>query len=256
MPYPLDLVRLATSAVLGDSKAGGRDDICVRLLKGYAQGLANPHPTVLERDDAWLRQLVVVDERERARFWQKMDALTPGRTPAPARYLKALAAAMPDRGIEPAVRPRTAGVGSLGRPRWVGIGQWRGALVVREAKAMVPSAWTLAHGRGRGTLQCLRIAAGRYRSPDPWLALTGDIATRRLSPNNRKIEAAESPFILTSRKMLHAMGRDLAAIHLGTADRSKAIEHDLGSRKRNWLRSAVERAADFVRRDCRAWRNQ
>ena len=76
-----------------------------------------------------------------------------------------------------------------------------------------------------------------------------------MSPNNRKIEAAETPS-LTSRKMLRAMGRDLAAIHLGIADRRKAIEHDLGNRKRNWLRAAVERAADFVRRDCRAWRKR
>ena len=100
------------------------------------------------------------------------------------------------------------------------------------------------------------MASARHRTiplARPLARAAGNIATRRLSPNNRKIEAAETPF-LTSGKMLRAMGRDLAAIHLGIADRRKAIEHDLGNRKRNWLHSAVERTADFVRRDCRAWR--
>jgi uncharacterized protein (DUF2252 family) len=254
MPYPLDLVRLATSAVLGSPGAEATDDICMQLLEGYARGLADPHAIVLDQDYAWLRQLVVVSDKERADFWHKMETLAAGGKPPP-NYVKALAAAMPERGIKMAVLPRTAGAGSLGRPRWVGIGQWHGAPIVREAKAMVPSAWTRANGRGRAALQWHRLATGRYRSPDPWLALTGNIATRRLSPNNRKIEAAETPS-LTSRKMLRAMGRDLAAIHLGIADRSKAIAHDLGERKRNWLPSAVERAADFVRRDCRAWRKQ
>ena len=32
--------------------------------------------------------------------------------------------------------PRTAGTGSLGRPRWIGYGLWQGAPVVREAKAV------------------------------------------------------------------------------------------------------------------------
>ena len=254
MPYPLDLVRLATSAVLGSPGAEATDDICTQLLEGYARGLADPHAIVLDQDYAWLRQLVVVSDKERADFWRKMETLAAGGKP-PTNYVKALAAAMPERGMKMAVLPRTAGAGSLGRPRWVGVGQWHGAPIVREAKAMVPSAWTRANRRGRDALQWHRLATGRYRSPDPWLALTGNIATRRLSPNNRKIEAAETPF-LTSRKMLRAMGRDLAAIHLGIADRSKAIAHDLGDRKRNWLRAAVERAADFVRRDCRAWRKQ
>jgi uncharacterized protein (DUF2252 family) len=252
MPYPLDLVRLATSAVLGGPGSATTDDICTELLKGYARGLANPRAIVLDRDFAWLRQLVVVSDKERADFWRKMETLAASGKP-PTNYVKALAAAMPERGIKMTVLPRTAGAGSLGRPRWVAIGQWHGAPTVREAKAMVPSAWTRANRRGRDALQWHRLATGRYRSPDPWLALTGNIATRRLSPNNRKIEAAETPF-LTSGKMLRAMGRDLAATHLGIADRRKAIEHDLGNRKRNWLHSAVERTADFVRRDCRAWR--
>ena len=35
---------------------------------------------------------------------------------------------------------RLAGVGSLGRPRYVALAEWNGGLVAREAKAAVPSA--------------------------------------------------------------------------------------------------------------------
>ena len=68
--------------------------------------------------------------------------------------------------------PRTAGLGSLGRPRWVGLAQWQGAPVVREVKAALPSAWTLANGGSRA-LNCFKIATGRHRAPDPWFALNG-----------------------------------------------------------------------------------
>ena len=254
MPYALDLVRLATSAVLGAPGTNIRVNVCAHILEGYTKGLAKPRPIVLDHNFAWLRNLVVVSDQERERFWQKMQELTAGNASPPRRYVKALAAAMPDRKIEMTIGARTAGAGSLGRPRWVGIARWHGAPVVREAKAIVPSGWTRANGRGSAAHSGYRVATGRHRAPDPWLAATGDIVTRRLSPNNRKIEAADNPAALTSRKMLNAMGRELAAIHLGTANRRATIERDLHDRKRNWLRSAVERAEEFVRRDHKDWR--
>ena len=101
--------------------------------------------------------------------------------------------------------PRTAGLGSLGRPRWVGLAQWQGAPVLREVKAALPSAWTRANGGSRG-LYCFEIATGRYRAPDPWFALEDGIVVRRLSPNNRKLDAETHPLDLISRKYLRAMG--------------------------------------------------
>ncbi len=256
MPYALDLVRLATSAVLGAQGAVTTASVCAHILAGYTKGLAKPRPIVLDHDYAWLRKLVVVSDQERDRFWWKMYVLPAAKTSPPRRYVKALAAAMPTRNIEMTILPRTAGAGSLGRPRWVGVGEWRGGPVVREAKAIVPSAWTRAHGRGSRARPCYWIATGRHRAPDPWLAVTGNIVTRRLSPNNRKIDAADYPAAsigTTGRKMLQAMGHELAAIHLGAANRRAAIERDLCDRKRNWLRSAVERAVVFVLWDYRAW---
>ena len=96
MPYVLDLVRLAASALLGSGRRRITDEeICAAILNGYRQGLHAPQPVVLDRDKLWLRDLVVIPERERAKFWKKIAAVK-GK-PAPERYLTAIADAMPER---------------------------------------------------------------------------------------------------------------------------------------------------------------
>jgi hypothetical protein len=254
MPYALDLVRLGTSAVLGCPDIDTVDDICSNILRGYERGLANPHPIVLDHDYAWLRRLVIVPNRERQHFWDKMNALKPPKKPVEPRFVRAVTNAMPGQKLDITYRPRTAGLGSLGRPRYVGIADWRGAPVVREAKAALPSAWTLPSGRKTKGLRCYDIATGAYRAPDPWYALADNVVVRRLSPNNRKLDAETHPLELVDKKMLRAMGRDLAAIHLGAADTRAAIGNDMKKRGAKWLREAVKRAAPFVRGEQREWR--
>jgi hypothetical protein len=253
MPYVLDLIRLATSALVAGTGHGTRPDtICSAILKGYGEGLRTPQPAVLERDRQWLRELVEVSEKKRAKFWKKIDQEEPARAPPP--YRNALATAMPEPAV--AIRKtarRVAGMGSLGRPRWIGVADWRGGPVVREAKALVLSAWVREHGKGKGKIRSGEIANGRYRAVDPWRHITGNIAVRRLSPNNRKIEADDDLAHLLSTDMLHAMGADLASVHLGTADHGAAIARDLSRRKRGWLRIAATGMARAVEADHAAW---
>ena len=166
---------------------------------------------------------------------------------------------------------RTAGTGSLGRPRFFGTGMWQGDLIVREAKAMVRSGWALAHGGSR-KLRCEEIASGEYRCPDPTYRLRGHVLVRRLSPNDFKIEtkqkedsgekakakeqenpkAVERPELVNAA-VLSAMGRDLAAIHRAT-DGANKIRADLRRRKPGWLLAAVGKAADAVRADFKEWK--
>jgi uncharacterized protein DUF2252 len=256
MPYVLDLVRLATSAILArPSRTFRSSELCASILKGYAHGLKRPSPTILDEGGAWLRTLLVVPNAERTRFWQKVTDLAPARNPPPAPYRRALQAAMPEPGFEIAkFARRTAGAGSLGRPRWVGIADWRGGWVVREAKAAVPSAWTRISGRGPQALRCAEIASGRYRAPDPWWRLTGNIIVRRLSPNSRKIEVAGEPEQLLGSRMLRAMGHELASVHLGTTRQHAALDKDFMRRDSDWLLSAAKTAAKFVTREYKDWR--
>lgn len=74
---------------------------------------------------------------------------------------------------------------------------------------------------------------------------------RRLSANNRKLDVTSK---LDAARLLHpdllwAMGRDLAAVHLGVRDLRDALRKDLKKRKPRWFRGCVETACEFVSRD-------
>ena len=221
MPYVLDLVRLAASALLARQSRRGEcraAAICRALLEGYRQGLAAPQAIVLDRDWAGC-----------ARCWpsRTSSARSSGarsRRPSRAAHRalpRALAAAMPEPRLEMRTARRTAGAGSLGRPRWIGVAEWRGAPVVREAKVVLASAWH----RGAARSRARRSAAPR--SPAVGTApTTRGIGSRtasllrRLSPNNRKVEAENESVSLLTPDMLSAMGLELANVHLGTGDRA------------------------------------
>lgn len=255
MPYALDLVRLATSALLADPGDAGTRAICTAILNGYTRGLSAPNAIVIERDWQWLRQLVVVSEATRTKFWKKLDAsLAAGQTDKiPKHFRAALVAAMPDPKLRIATTRRVAGAGSLGRPRWVGYATFNGGPVVREAKVVLPSAWTLAHGGADMPLRCGEAAAGPYRAPDPWYHVSDGLVVRRLSPNNRKIDAAKELVPLLSSEMLGAMGQELANIHAAGKGAAKLIQRDLQRREERWLVSAAKAAAKATERDYHEW---
>ncbi|MBP0495978.1 DUF2252 family protein [Pararoseomonas indoligenes] len=274
MPYALDLLRLATSGLLA---GGGRGAAAIArdLLDGYAAGLDRPGPAVLDRDRPELRGIVMVPEEHRAEFWEglrskrKAFEARPARARPglPPRYEAALRASLPAGAGAPRLWYRSAGLGSLGRSRWVAEAEWAGDRVIREAKGVVPSAWGRVHGGGRA-LRCMEVATGRFRAPDPWYRVTDGIAVRRLSPNNRKIGAdklflppakkgAKGPLgrdILLGTPMLRAMGAELAAIHLGSAGAEDAIRRHLKDQRGNWLARMAAAAAAMVGEEHRRFR--
>ena len=262
MPYILDLVRLATSAALAATPAElSLKAICGKLLAGYRNGLEAPEAIVLDRRHLWLRKRFVVDEDQRAKFWKTIDNqyhhLLAKKNPdqPPARWIRLFHGAVPKPAPSLAYWRRTAGTGSLGRPRWLGYGTWRSGPLLRECKALVPSGWTRKHGDGnRASLN--DIACGRYRAPDPWYRASGNVLVRRLSANNRKLDVTSKRDAarLLHPDLLWAMGRDLAAVHLGVRDRRDALRKDLKKRKQRWFRGCVEAACEFVSRDYAAWK--
>ena len=251
MPWPLDLVRLATGAFLACGDEGpGAGDVCKAVLKGYEAGLRTPTPFILDRDHAWLRRAVRLPEAEREDFWEKFD-----EADAPsvdARYRQRLMEALPEPSAKVAVFSRQAGLGSLGRPRFVARAQWRGGPVLREAKAVVPSAWTRAHG-GDAAIRAGEIAAGRFRAVDPHYRVADGIVVRRLSPNSRKIEAKDSLDDLLHPEMLAAMGWEIANCHGGDADRAPALSAHLTTLPADWLHDHAKAAARQVEADWRAF---
>ena len=226
MPWPLDLLRLLTSALLTNDQTDKElaRSIAVQLLQSYTDGIAAPAAVLLDHGYPWLRPRLAVTQEARDAFWQKMLAPT-GIAQEPEALVAALRHAVPEGGAVRAIFARTAGAGSLGRPRLVLRADWRGGPVLREAKAVLPSGWTLAYGPER--CQAAEAASGPYRSPDPWFSVREGVVLRRLSPNNRKLDAAAEGGLMQAPRMLHAMGRDLSAIHAGTPGAAARIASEI-----------------------------
>jgi len=278
MPYVLDVVRLAASAALATSQGLSDAAICDTIAEGYVAGLKTPGPFVLDREHDWLRRAVIVRNHEREKFWDKFDPARienskPEKVDPVApdemrrRYRKAIERAHHRSVTNLKFFSREAGTGSLGRPRFFGTGEWHGDLIVREAKAMLRSAWTLAHGGG-ARLRCAEIASGRYRSSDPTYRVHGHVMVRRLSPNDFKIEVEKpkkkspkkkdqkvkgrSSRELISAKMLHAMGHDLASIHRATCDKD-TLEIDFEARRKG-LSKIVMAVSKAIAREQKQWK--
>ena len=109
MPYVLDIVRLAASAVLAKVPGITPTEICASIAEGYAKGLKAPAPFVLDEDHKWLRDIVVVSDKDRKKFWAKFDPAQiaeekPDKVDPVApeelrgRYRKAIERARPDSG--------------------------------------------------------------------------------------------------------------------------------------------------------------
>src|SRR5581483_4088784 len=112
----------------------------------------------------------------------------------PAAALKGIAKLMPDDGLHWHVAHRIAGLGSLGRERYVAIAEWDGGSVAREAKALAPSACIWAE-RGKGTdkIHYQEILDCAVRCPDPFVRLYKGWIIRRLAPDCSRIELSAMP---------------------------------------------------------------
>ena len=62
-------------------------------------------------------------------------------------------------------------------------------------------------------------AKGKFRANDPWYRLKGNLLVRRLSPNNRKLEAEGRQLDCSRLTCCSTMGLELANVHLGTGNR-------------------------------------
>src|SRR5262249_41708326 len=180
MPYPLDLVRLAASARLAPDLRIGNREIAAAILLGYRRGLKAPRATLLDEHETWMRPLVACSAKERTRFWQEVANLPPRRPPR--TVMSDLRQSLPADASLVRFCSRVKGSGSLGRPRYVAIATCGGGRVVREAKALVPSAWDWAHDRAARQSRFLALAQGRFRSPDPHLQVHPGFIIPRIAP--------------------------------------------------------------------------
>ncbi len=256
MPYTIDLVRLAASAHIaietGQLIIPARD-ACSQIVAGYKEGLeAGGRPWVLGVAHEWLLQLVKPSLRDPVGFWQKLHALPAvnGRIPGGAR--RGIAKLMPGKAAGYTFAHRIAGMGSLGRQRFVAVGEFEGGPVCREAKALATSAWDWARGDDSRPIRYQKVLDSSVRSKDPFVHLQGRWIIRRLAPDCSKIDLAQIPREKDETKLLHAMGWEIANIHLGSA-RVKDLLADLSKRPRQWLHKAAANMVAATTKDWKEW---
>jgi len=261
MPYTVDLVRLASSALLavdeGQLKLRHKD-VCGAVLEGYRESLEEGGaPFVVEEDHDWLRQLITGGLRSPVKFWKKLGKCPVIHKDIPLTARDALEQALPRRDLKYKVVKRVSGLGSLGRLRFVAIAEYEGAKIAREAKASVASSVYWANKTDQPVeLMCQLIAGRAVRCHDPFIHLHDRWIVRRLSPHCSRVELADLPKQRDETRLLHAMGWETANIHLGSVEARKQVRHHLKLLKGNWLATAAKKMAGAVQQDQRAWRKE
>jgi hypothetical protein len=261
LPYTSDLVRLATSASLAHETAKLRApgaDLAAAFLAGYTTALQQGgEPIVFGERHKKIGKVVLRELVRPSSFWKKkMPGADATKRAVPRSCRNALIRALPAEATEVVIRPRVAGVGSLGRPRFVAVGSWNGGLVAREAKAAVPSAAHWAHhhaSRRRGAGSFERLLHASIRSPDPFLHRSESWVVRRLAPDTDKIEITRLGRAL-ELSLATLIGNEVANVHLATPGAAQAILSDLARRPAGWLVESAEMMAGLMV-DCHeAWK--
>lgn len=261
LPYTNDLVRLAVSALLAsesDHLNLKLKEACDAILTGYMDGLrSGGQPFVLSERHPWLREIATNSLRDPGRFWRTMHAFPVVKHAIPQPAQRALQQLMPDPGLSSRIRRRVAGLGSLGRPRYVAITEWQGGAIAREAKALAPSACTwVREGREDATILYQTIMNQAIRSRDPFVQVQGNWLVRRLSPFCSRMELAVLPKTRDESRLLHAMGWETANVHLGSRKMQQIVRRDLSRRKAKWLRTATKVMVQATRTDWKEWRTR
>jgi len=259
-PYTMDLVRLATSALLAAQAkrlAMKPKESASAILQGYERGMEEGgRPFVLAESHEWLRAIAESKLRDPVVFWQKMDRLPTLKGGIPESAREALEHLLPERGLPYRLARRRAGLGSLGHTRLVAIADWKGGRVAREAKALTPSALQWLNPKLPTEILYAAILRRAVRCPDPFVQMRGHWIVRRLSPHCSRIELEALGTSRAECWLLDAMGRETANIHLGTEEKRRAILKDLRGRKGNWLLGAAQAMADAMEKDWRVWRER
>jgi uncharacterized protein (DUF2252 family) len=260
LPYAADLVRLAVSAMLAVESCRLEMDparVCGAILDGYAQGIGGDgEPFVLAERHHWLGTLATLALKEPDKFWNNFQQLPALRKRLPTGASSGIRMLLPKDTPPCRVARRVAGLGSLGKERFVALAESHGSGIAREAKAISPSAWYWAMEETMDELFYEEILERAVRCRDPWVRVRGRWLIRRLAPDCGRVELATLAKSLEAEHLLHAMGQETANIHLGSSKSIKAIRKDLAKRKPGWLRRAAKEMGAALRADWKQWANR
>ncbi len=209
---------------------------------------------MLEEGNKWLRSIALNELRDPDRFWKKLEDLPTFRGRISPGARDALECLMPEPGLRYRLARRVAGLGSLGRERYVAIAEFHGGKIAREAKLLVPSAVCWASDRpGPTEIGYQHVLSRAVRCPDPFVHLRDRWVVRRLSPHCSRIDLAVLPRNRDERRLLFSMGWETANVHLGNRETIKSVRKHLKNQKANWLHAAARQMVSAVKQDWQAW---
>lgn len=263
LAYTADLVRLAASACVAveqqhlDVKA---NEACESILAGYQQWLTlGGRPFVLAEKTPWLRTLAENQIKVAAEFWDSLASSADPKEPIPPDALQILNEALLNGELSFRLKTRQAGMGSLGRPRYLALAFCKGGMIAREVKAVAPSAYVWAFPDSPPLQDPINtILARAIRCPDNMVQVRQNWMVRRLAPDCIKIEIGEMDEVKFQHRLLRAMGRETANIHLGSfnaATLSKDVSEQT-RKKPNWLFHAAEQMIEELRKDRKMWKKE
>lgn len=259
MPFTNDPVRLCTSAAFAIKDGALRvsmEEACATILDAYTRTIKDGgQPFVLAEHHRKLRRMARARLKDPRQFFAKLDAQAKNSGPVPDSARLVIESALPSRASPPEYFQRQAGVGSLGRPRFLALSELGGSRIAREAKIVLPSAWTWAHPRKgeEPAVYVQELAEKAIRSHDPFFRVEHGWILRRLAPDCARIELSDLPAKCDERSLLKAMGAEAANVHLGTRGAQNRIAKYL-DRHRDWLPTATEKMMQDTIADARQWK--
>lgn len=259
LPYTNDLLRLTVSAHLAIKENHlklDKTDACVCILDGYKDSLeAGGKAFVLnEESNEWLHDTATYRLKDPVVFWNKLNSFKEIKKDIPDGVVNMLLQNMPGYSKEYKIIQRIAGLGSLGRQRFVIITEWEGGKIAREAKAYIPSAYTFVEKIEDDTPYYNTILESSVRCQDPYVTLKKNWIVRRISPDCSRIELNSLPKEHDEKKLLYAMGWETGNIHLGNRKAIKLIKKDLQNRHKNWLHEQSSIMLDAIEKDYKEWK--
>jgi hypothetical protein len=257
-PYTIDLVRLATSALVAIDEGSlfvGEQRACREILAGYTETIGSKTSAfVLGENNGHLNEMAMNDRHAPAPFWKRIIAERRAKPNADAEAL--LRQHMPRGATDLTFTRRCAGTGGLGVPRFVAIGRLNGSYVAREAKARAPCSMAWARDQAPDPGNYAAAIAQAVRCPDPFLHVETGWIVRRLAPHCERIDLSDLANASERREVLHAMGCETANIHRGTRGAPARITRHLARQKEGWLYNAARRMANATLKDWKVWKKK
>eukprot|EP01098_Paradermamoeba_levis_P013643 TRINITY_DN6262_c0_g1_i1.p1 TRINITY_DN6262_c0_g1~~TRINITY_DN6262_c0_g1_i1.p1 ORF type:complete len:373 (+),score=107.49 TRINITY_DN6262_c0_g1_i1:174-1292(+) len=261
MAYTIDLVRLFTSMLIMQQAYHAfkmnETDLSHFLLQGYEDNLhKGGAPVVLAEKVQKIRKLALANERDPVKYWKNLQSVPLTLDPVADEKVKEMLIGSLPEGSKPLlVSHRQAGLGSLGRPRFMVLAECQGGMIGRECKPMVPSACYFAanHPGPYETREMEDIIRLAVRNPDPVFRIENSWSIRRLSPDSSKIPL-DKLALEEEQELVYYMGWEVANIHLGSKHAIENVLVDLKSRPSSWLVSAALEMKQAMAQDFEAWK--